>query len=215
MTGQFITFVGLPASGKTTMQKTLLQRNEVDEIISPDDVRFYEFETQFDPKIEPYVWSIVKARLGKCLSQGKKCLFENANTDFRGRRDLLFIAKDFNAKTKAIALNIDFDIAYNRNKRTPLKINKSIVERTVPDYAMFRMRQQWDTEGFGHTEESIKSVLQKEFDEVEVINRYADEIDCEEMGGEITEGKKSGRKMCRVVYKDGVSLTTKYYFMSD
>jgi len=214
MQRQFITFIGLPGSGKTTLRKKMVENGEVDEILSPDEIRFYEFETQFNPEIEPQVWSIVKGRLGRILSENKRCLLDATNIDPKQRKDIISIAKDFGAKTKAIVLNIDFNIAYNRNKRHPLKVNGSYVSRTVPDYAMFRMQSQWNASGLGHTEKSIKSVLQNEFDEVEIINRYADEKDCEEMGGEITKGDPSGRKMCRVIYKDDVSLTTKYYFMS-
>lgn len=212
MTGQLIAFVGIPASGKTTIRNDLVKRDKIDEVISPDEIRFYDFETQFDPKLEPLVWSIAKARIGRCLSQDKKCLLDCTNIDPRLREDLLVIAKDFGARTKSIALNIDFDIAYNRNKRTPIPINGSFVGQTVPDYAMFRMRSQWDTSGLGHTNESIKRALEKEFDEVEIINRFADKKDCKELNGKITTAP-NGKKACLVTYEDDVSYTKKYYYV--
>lgn len=213
MAGELICFIGLPASGKSTLCNQMIEDGEVDEVVSADDIRFYTFETQFDPQLEPQVWSIVKARIGKCLSGEKRCLLDATNVDMNRRHDILAIAEYFGAKKKAIVLNIDFDIAMSRNKRHPIKVNGNHVRRTVPNYAMYRMRYQWDESGLGNTVDSIKDVLKDEFDEVEVINRYADDRDCEAMGGTKRFDSNLNRYVCEVKTDDDVGITKKTYFM--
>lgn len=215
MVGEFIMFVGFPASGKTTTRRKMLERGEVDEVISPDEIRFYDFKVQFEPSIEDLVWEKATDKIKTCLSDKKRCLLDATNTDPKRRSDLLSLADSLDAKKKAVVMNIDFDIAMARNKhRKPIIVDGVRIGQTVPPYAMFRMKSHWDTAGLGHTKESIKNALIEEgFDEVEVINRYADEFDCKAMNGVVINGKKTGRKMCRVLKRDEVSATNKYYYM--
>lgn len=215
MVGEFIMFVGFPASGKTTMRRKMLERGEVDEVVSPDEIRFYDFKVQFEPSIEDLVWEKATEKVKTCLSDQKRCLLDATNTDPKRRSDLLSLADSFGAKKKAVVMNIDFDVAMARNRhRKPIYVDGVRIGQTVPPHAMFRMKSQWDATGLGHTKKSIKNVLQKEgFNEVWVINRYVDDFDCKSMGGTIIHGEKTGRKMCRVLHRNEISATSKYYYM--
>lgn len=191
MSGKFITFIGYPGSGKSTLRQRMVTADEIDEVISPDDIRFYDFKTQSDPKIESVIWSVVKAQMRSCLSKGKRCLLDATNLERINRQDFIAIADSFKAEKKAIVLNIDFDIAMSRNKRSPIKVAGKDVAQQVPDHVMHRMHYQWINSGMGQTKTSIKEALKDEFDEVEVINRYADKRDCDKMGGILKNDEKN------------------------
>lgn len=200
-------FIGYPASGKTTLRREMLRDEEIDEVVSADDIRFHKYKTQFDPAIESQVWSIVKSRLGDCLSDGKRCLLDATNLDPERRKDLIAIADDFDAETEAIVLNMDFDVAMVRNRRDPIAVDGQMIHQTVPDAAMYRMERMWKSSGLGHTESSIKEALEDEFDEISVINRYADKKDCDELGGQLIQSKPFS--MCLLTQNDDLSVTRK------
>ena len=190
-----------------------MEKYKIHDIISPDDIRNEDYLVQQGSRVvEQQVWSIVKAKLGACLAWDKNCLIDATNIHKPNRQDLLVIANAFDAKKYAVVYNIDFDIAMIRNRRPPVFQNGLEISRTVPEHVMHRMRYYWDDGGLGHTKQSIKNALKNEFDDVMVINRYADERDCQEMGG-FVDTETFDVPSCRVDITNDLVEMQKHYYM--
>jgi protein phosphatase len=211
MGGELTMLIGLPASGKSGARRSLLASGDVDKAISPDEIRFRELGVQFEPRLEPIVWSVAKARMGACLAAGRRCLLDATNLDPERRKDFLAIAEDQGADSKAVVLHIAPEVARQRNRRAPLKVGGLKIGRTVPAHAMRRMEGRWEDSGLGKTKEEIRGSLEGEFDTVEVLQRYADKRDCLGMGGEV---KRVGpREVCEVVEDGDLAQTIRRIFL--
>ncbi len=207
-------FIGLPASGKTTLRKELIKDGLVDEVISADDIRFYKYKVQFDPNIEPLVWSEVKEKVSKCLSDGKRCLLDATNLDPIRRKDFINIADEYNADKIAIILNIDPDVAMVRNKlRKPIKIDDKMVGQRVPDDVMKKFIGIWNRYFVQEPTKIFRDLYTEGFNKVSIRQIYTDEKDCKDLNGKITEF--NDKKSCLIEYESptGLSYIKKYIYM--
>jgi predicted kinase len=199
--------VGLPASGKSTFAEYLMYSWDLDYLISPDDIRADKFGVQFDQAVEKEVWDVTKGRLGACLASGGRCLLDATNLDPERRRGLLALAKDQGARTRAIAIHIEPELARLRNrKREPRYVEGREIARAVPEAVMDRMERLWEASGLGNTEGSIREALKSDFDEVQVVERRPDAGECRALGGKLV-GSDRPAQACELREKGDLSAT--------
>lgn len=95
MNGKLIILIGPPAAGKSTWLHQFSG-----EVISTDDIRRREFGVQFDPRVEPAVWSVAYQRLEEAIRSGKEVCFDATNTTRSRRKPLIRIAKKYRASVR-------------------------------------------------------------------------------------------------------------------
>ncbi|MBC7344989.1 MAG: AAA family ATPase [Clostridia bacterium] len=106
--------VGAPASGKSTWRLGFKGR-----VINPDTIRREVFNTQFDPAVEPQVWSLAMEELDKALAAGEEVCFDATNITRERRRPLIELAKKHGAVAKAVYFPVNIEILLRRNRCRP------------------------------------------------------------------------------------------------
>lgn len=136
MNGKLIILIGPPAAGKSTWLHQFSG-----EVISTDDIRRREFGVQFDPRVEPAVWSVAYQRLEEAIRSGKEVCFDATNTTRSRRKPLIRIAKKYRASVEGVVFHQELDVLIKRNKdrppgkKVPLDVIKDkLKELEMPSY---------------------------------------------------------------------------------
>ena len=125
---ELIVFVGLPASGKTTVRSAEYYGVP---IVSPDSIRFEIFKTEFDKDVEGMVWFAARTMVKMLLIQGKSVVLDATNLTVSRRKEWIDLAKDNGADAVAVFLDTPFEECVKRNEDR---------DRVVPMDVMERMR---------------------------------------------------------------------------
>lgn len=109
---KFIAMMGLPRSGKSTYVDKHLSNYQ---IICADDIRL-ALGTQFDKRLENFVWAIHDCMVNACLIRGLDIVIDATNTTEKKLRQYKLLADSNNYKFKTIFINTSPDECHRRNE---------------------------------------------------------------------------------------------------
>lgn len=115
---KFIILVGLPASGKSTIRKTIFSSAIQ---VCPDDLIKYTKEEPWTPRTATMAWKISDDFLcGLFENKAKTIVFDATMVSKKKRRKYINFAKQFDYEVYAIFCNTEKNICIERNSKRDL-----------------------------------------------------------------------------------------------
>ncbi|MGB9879956.1 MAG: AAA family ATPase [Anaerolineae bacterium] len=142
--------VGLPGSGKSTWVKNNIVPPT--RVVQPDAIRREVFGVQFDVRVEPAVWQIVRAMVSGYLTLGFSVVLDATNLTTRRRIPFIRIAQRHQAKVEAVVVATAVEECLRRNAQ------REAGQRVPPQVIINKSRYiEWPSYGEGI--EEIKYVF--------------------------------------------------------
>lgn len=117
---------GLPASGKTTYAKTLVEKGY--KRVNKDDIRAMVDSGVYSKSNEKLILEIRDSIIDLALSQGKNVVVDDVNFGADHISTLSFIAKVNEAEAAVCFINTPLDVCIERNsKRTKNKVPREAI----------------------------------------------------------------------------------------
>lgn len=142
----FVLLVGLPGSTKSTYAKQLAKE---DYIVHASDMIHAELGDETDQSRNSEVFDILNKRVKNDLMSGKDVCLDATNLRRKNRMHMLRMLKGIKCHKKCIVMCVPFEECFDNNLSR---------ERQVPDYAMFKMLENWQI-----------PVAQDGWDEIELV----------------------------------------------
>ena len=120
---------GIPAAGKSTWLKLLLEDNPEMELICPDDIREQLTGDAADQSKNAEVWQMAYELLHVAFMGEKDVVFDSTMVDKKSRKAPLKIAKKYGAEKIAIAFPVTLETALERNAGRDRKVPDFIIEK--------------------------------------------------------------------------------------
>lgn len=128
MNPELVAMVGLPRSGKSTYVDDMLSNFD---IICADDIRL-AMGTQFEPKLEPFVWAIHDTMLRAMMIRKRNIVLDETNTSIKRIDKYYSFCKEYKYNLKLLYINTPINVCLTRN----------IGEGSVPEEVIYRMDEQ-------------------------------------------------------------------------
>lgn len=132
--------VGLPASGKSTYARNLLQQGRPGALarVNRDDIRVSVFGGRvFGRDVEDKVSIVQRSAVVELLRVGVSVIVDDPNLDPRHRRRLTDIASTYGAMVQLVPfINVPLEVCLERNRRRP-------EAETVPEAVIRAMHEKW------------------------------------------------------------------------
>lgn len=131
-----IVTMGIPGSGKSYAVGQMFTADESAMIINPDTIRWELSGDPADQTQNAKVFQIAHRRFREALTNDafRWVVFDATNVQSFARMELLAIASEYDAVPRLMVFDIDYEKCCERNEAR---------ERTVPEHAMVRMREQF------------------------------------------------------------------------
>jgi len=146
--------IGAPGSGKSTYGKNMVAENPAIVRLCPDEFRAKFGWGEGDQSVSAQAFSATRHGMRDALASKKDVLIDATNMYAKARKDFIYIAKEFNAKTIAIVFEADKNTLMLRNK-----LRGEAGGRNVPEDVIDRMLERY------------QRPTELEFDEVQFITK--------------------------------------------
>jgi len=112
----FIT-VGLPRSGKSTLRRIVMNRNQGIVLISADQLRFQLYGCRWYDEGENFMWSINEHFLKILLQNGNYIFVDETNVYEYARKKIIKLAKKYNYKIYCFHIDTSKELCIERAKK--------------------------------------------------------------------------------------------------
>jgi len=123
---KLILLIGIPASGKTTLSKKLIQKGY--ESISADIIRAELYGNEAEQGDPTKVFSVLFARLEDMMGAGKDIVVDNTNLKFAHRKEILTRAEKFGySDVQLWVLDVPLDVCLQRNAKRERMVQEDVL----------------------------------------------------------------------------------------
>ena len=146
--------VGAPGSGKSTWSKQFVADNPTVVRLCPDEFRAQFGTGEGDQTVSAKAFAATREGMDAALASGKDVLIDATNMHHKGRKEILAIAKKYNANKIAVVFEATRQTLIERNQRRGAEGG-----RAVPDDVIDRMLSNYQVP------------THSDFDEIQFISR--------------------------------------------
>jgi predicted kinase len=121
--------VGLPLSGKSTLRKIVMDKNQGITLINADQLRYQIYGNRYHQNGEDMMWAIRKHFLEILMQNSNYVFIDETNTTIERRKSILNLAKKYKYKVFCFLIDTMKEVCINRANSKDDKYIIPVIER--------------------------------------------------------------------------------------
>jgi len=170
---KIIMFVGLPASGKSTIAKEISKKENA-VIHSSDDLRKKIFDNINDEDHNDELFKELHRRIKKDLIEGKNVIYDATNISYKRRKGFLEELKKINCYKDCYLVATPYEICLKRNQERERKVPDYVIKKMYKSFYIPQYYEGWDKINIVWNNDDVKYNLHELFNGENGLN-YIDQ----------------------------------------
>ena len=134
--------VGLPASGKSTWAKNMMDNNTI--LLSSDNLREELYGDINNQEHNGELFNELNKRVKENLKNGKDIIYDATNISSKRRISFLKELKKINCHKQCIYFNTNFEMCIDRDKKRKRKVGTKVIEKMYKNLQIPMYFEGWD-----------------------------------------------------------------------